>query len=228
MPTWKRPKGLERALVAEEVASILRHDLRNKHAAIRQAAIYLQRRVEKSDVWTSEPRIPRFFALIDAELTAADAVIADKTALPQLERARERTDVALWLGAALDAADTPATIHFVRDLQGPAPVDVDVRDLWLAVECVLENSVEALPAGGRIAVATRATTDRVMVRIHDDGPGMPELQPAPFQTRKPGHAGVGLRLARRAAARCGGTLSIASSAQGTQVEITLPLAVSDA
>ena len=40
----------ERAAIALEVASLMRHDLRNKLSAIRNAAFYIRRRAEKSDL----------------------------------------------------------------------------------------------------------------------------------------------------------------------------------
>ena len=57
--------GLERASVAEEVASVLRHDLRNNLASIRNAAFYLRRRTKDTELWRSDPRMAQFFGLID-------------------------------------------------------------------------------------------------------------------------------------------------------------------
>jgi CheY-like chemotaxis protein len=45
-----------------------RHFVRNRLAAIRNAAFYLQRRVEGTPLWEGDPRVPRFFALIVDEL----------------------------------------------------------------------------------------------------------------------------------------------------------------
>lgn len=45
-----------------------RHFVRNRLAAIRNAAFYLQRRVECTALWQDDPRVARFFALIVDEL----------------------------------------------------------------------------------------------------------------------------------------------------------------
>lgn len=221
MPLRDRPTALERVLVAEEVASTLRHDLRNKLAAVRQAATYLARRIEKTETWTSEARVPRFFALMETELAAADALVSDQTTRPQFERQSHRFDLNQWLGTALDTAALPPGVQLAHVLHGHAPVEVDPRDLWVALECVLENAVEAMPEGGEVRVVTVLTSDRVIVRITDTGEGMPAQPGVPFKSGKVGHAGIGLRLARRAAARCGGAMTIESAPTGTQVDIVL-------
>ena len=66
--------ALERALIAQELASIVRHDLRNKLGNVRNAAYYIRRRVEQSGA-IEDPRVATFFKLIDDELTAAGNLV---------------------------------------------------------------------------------------------------------------------------------------------------------
>ena len=57
---------------SEEKAAELRHYLRNRFAAIRNAAFYLQKRVSTTSLWEEDERVSRFFDLIASELSDAD------------------------------------------------------------------------------------------------------------------------------------------------------------
>src|SRR4051812_40775412 len=76
-----------RRFLIEEAMSVLRHDVRNKLGAIRNASFYLQRKVERAApaLWSEDPRMPKFFELIGSELTAAEKTLASK--LPSLSEA---------------------------------------------------------------------------------------------------------------------------------------------
>lgn len=60
----------------------LRHFVRNRLAAVRNAAFYLQRRFEPTTVWQDDPRVARFFELIIHELTEIDTAISRDTGAP--------------------------------------------------------------------------------------------------------------------------------------------------
>jgi signal transduction histidine kinase len=60
----------------EEKAAELRHYLRNRFAAIRNAAFYLQKRVATTSLWEEDERVRRFFDLIASELSDADDAIS--------------------------------------------------------------------------------------------------------------------------------------------------------
>ncbi|MGZ3477250.1 MAG: hypothetical protein ACXVCJ_22325, partial [Polyangiales bacterium] len=55
--------SVEHFAIAEEIASLVRHDLRNRLGAIRNSSYFLQRRVKTTPLWSEEPRVPKFFAL---------------------------------------------------------------------------------------------------------------------------------------------------------------------
>jgi LytS/YehU family sensor histidine kinase len=89
----------------------------------------------------------------------------------------------------------------------------------LALQPLVENAIQhgALmrPGGGHVAIATRATGDRLSCTISDDGPGFPaEL--------RPGAQGLALTRRRLAAEWPGAALDVASGAAGTRIAITWP------
>lgn len=111
---------------------------------------------------------------------------------------------------------------------------VTVRAAGHELERVLVNLVgnaaKAMPSGGNIDVSVSLQGARVIVRVEDDGPGLPpELLPrlfTPFATgnAKAGGVGLGLYLCREIARRHGGDLTAGrSAAGGARFELTLPL-----
>jgi signal transduction histidine kinase len=87
------------------------------------------------------------------------------------------------------------------------------------------EAVAAAPAGHR---PWRALDDMVLVRVADDGPGIPPAQRSivfePFFTSKADGTGLGLTTARDAAAALGGHLALEESAAGCSFAVVLPVA----
>lgn len=106
------------------------------------------------------------------------------------------------------------------------PVRGDARLLEQVLHGLLANAIEALAAGGRIAVRGSGARDGVTLEVQDSGPGLTPEQLAkvgqPFYTTKPRGLGVGLALSRRVLDRCGGRLEIESApGRGTVVRLRL-------
>lgn len=62
----------------EEMAPCLRHDLRNKFAAIRNAVFYIERSLTRSQTIDHDPRVARFLQLVCEQLDAADALLEER------------------------------------------------------------------------------------------------------------------------------------------------------
>ncbi len=100
---------------------------------------------------------------------------------------------------------------------------------------LLKNASEAMGDAGRVTVITGQVQNPnegqgsgVLIRIADDGPGLPELVKenlyTPFiSTKGIGHSGLGLSIVSKAVSELGGTIHCTSeSGQGTSFEIMLP------
>ncbi|HEX2831940.1 MAG TPA: ATP-binding protein [Thermoanaerobaculia bacterium] len=101
-----------------------------------------------------------------------------------------------------------------------------IEQLFLAI---IMNAIEAMPREGNLTIATRAQDESIVVRIEDDGAGIPaDLLPRlfePFMTTKEEGKGVGLGLAISKAIvdRHGGAIDVQSEVgRGTAFTITLP------
>jgi signal transduction histidine kinase len=197
----------ERAAVAEVVASVLRHDLRNRFASIRNASYYLMRQTQKTELWKSDPRMEAFFQLIERELGNAEELLSNRAPLNAREQ-RGPVRLREVVERAFSRLAIPASIRVERTWQEHDSVEANEEDLVLLSRCLLENAVEAMPEGGLLQVRTfQGEGSGVILEVADSGPGLrPEQRTKvfePFMTTKPGHSGLGLCIVQRLALRSG-------------------------
>lgn len=120
-------------------------------------------------------------------------------------------------------------LQFVLDLAPSLPgISANRSQIERLLWEVIRNAAEASSGqrAGEIRIATGQDGDFLVVSIEDDGPGCddPEAPFTLFHTTKPGHAGIGLSIARAFATANGGQLSAARGAQGgLRVLLQLPL-----
>jgi signal transduction histidine kinase len=146
----------------------------------------------------------------------------------------EPTDLRGVVASAVDTLAGLATARGVRvvfDRAAPIPpVLGDATHLGQVVQEIVTNAIEALPAGGSIAITGSAAGDgipRARLEIADDGPGVPrDIRERVFQlfmTTKPTGTGVGLAVARKIVERHGGTIALVDNVpRGTRFVIELP------
>jgi signal transduction histidine kinase len=140
------------------------------------------------------------------------------------------------------ARDVAALVeHKARDqgialtVDAPDGLPLVTADPELLKTCFLNlmiNSVDAMPAGGRLAVAIRREAvpeDALVLTVADTGQGMSAADVAtafePYVSSKETGFGLGLALTRKIVGDHGGTVTL-DSAQGvgTTATIRLPLA----
>jgi signal transduction histidine kinase len=98
---------------------------------------------------------------------------------------------------------------------------------------LIDNALDAVDHGGRVDLQALRENETVVVRVRDDGPGIPaELCDRvfdPFFTTKPlGYGtGLGLDIARRLARHNDGTIDFESHPGRTEFRVRLPIAESD-
>jgi nitrogen fixation/metabolism regulation signal transduction histidine kinase len=130
---------------------------------------------------------------------------------------------------ALLRAACPA-ITFERRLDDNTPMAYAGADLVKSILTnLLQNAAEAAREQGTVLVATRAEPDRVVVEIHDSGPGLsPEAAATLFQptiTFKQHGMGLGLSIARKYALLSGGDVArIPGALGGAGFQVVLPAA----
>ncbi|MFC9814128.1 ATP-binding protein [Streptomyces virginiae] len=136
--------------------------------------------------------------------------------------------VALLLGKAAQAHErgielvVTADSRSLADLGGLPPA----RDLVTVLGNLIDNAVDAVTAvpGARIAVTLRPEREELLLRVADNGPGLPEGVDV-FRRGWSGKGegrGLGLALVRQVAQRYGGTV-LASQGPGGGAEFTVRL-----
>jgi signal transduction histidine kinase len=125
------------------------------------------------------------------------------------------------------------------DLAAVGEMDGNVRlpgdDADILCSNLIMNALQHTPAGGHVSAVITARADNVLLRVQDDGEGIPpDALPHVFErfyradrsrARASGGAGLGLSICRAIAERAGGAIVIESTeGAGTVVSVTLPLA----
>ena len=110
-------------------------------------------------------------------------------------------------------------IAFTVEMEGELWLFADEQQLRQILINLINNSIKAMPDGGRVTLAGRASPDGVTVTVADSGPGMP---PEKLRRVLSGQAGgLGLSIVQRLLEQNGGNLNIQSvPGQGTQVILT--------
>lgn len=108
--------------------------------------------------------------------------------------------------------------------EAPVVLEGDVTLLEQAVGNVVHNAVRYNERGGHVAVLLEVVAERLTLRVLDDGPGVPKEQLERLlerrfrgdaaRSRYPGGLGLGLSIAREAAARHGLCLRLEARPEG--------------
>lgn len=128
------------------------------------------------------------------------------------------------LGSKSRAKNAEIKVDIPDDLPLVRAVGAEINQVWMNL---IENALDAIPNGGHIAVVASADRDRVIIRVTDDGPGIPKEIVGrifdPFFTTKDVGKGTGLGLdtVRRIVARHLGEVHVDSKPGRTEFSVTL-------
>jgi signal transduction histidine kinase len=117
-----------------------------------------------------------------------------------------------------------------RELSPLPPVPCYPQQIEQVLVNLLVNAAQSIPVQGKIDVTPRVEEDRVAIRIHDSGCGIPPKNLGklfePFFTTKPvgKGTGLGLHVAYKIVKAHGGKIDVASTVgEGTEFAVFLPL-----
>jgi two-component system OmpR family sensor kinase len=221
-----------RRAVAEELITVMAHDLRNFIAPISLRLTLVRRRAERDrrdadlkDVELGCRGLDRLSGMVSEILDVAriDQGVF-RVEVEPTDPARMLEEIA----RTLSRPDRPVVVKVSEDMI----VLADPARLRQCLENVISNAVKYSPKGGTVTVLAARTKegDRSMARIEvlDEGPGIPpEILPRIFERFVAGQRreglGLGLYLARRIAVLHGGNLSVESSpGRPTTFRLTIP------
>lgn len=205
------------------------HDLRSPVTVI---SGYTELLASETDAGERE----RFANLVLSQVDQVSAMIREVLAFVRGERRLLRRRVQLGhffhaleeqLGRELDPRR--CALRVTLEYDGAAWLD----EGWIRrlVTNLARNAAQAMPEGGTFAIRCLAEGDALVLELEDDGPGLPPEMlarhfPALATHGREGGTGLGLALAKEAAARHGGSIDCRTApGAGTTFTVRLPGAV---
>lgn len=219
------------AQLGEAVAKI-NHDLRNM---LTSAQIASDRLAAIGDPKVAQA-LPRLERALDRAVTLATEVLAYGKSAEAAPVTRPVPLKAALDTAAEDAGLTESGVRLETQIPDDEAVTADPDQLHRILVNLLRNAREAIEdkggdRRGRVQAAIARRDSLSILRLSDDGPGLPEralsnlFQPFSGSARR-GGTGLGLAISRELAQAHGGDLTLVKSTpKGTVFELTLPGAV---
>jgi PAS domain S-box-containing protein len=200
----------DRMAALGQISAVVAHEIRNPLGAIFNALSILKRRVD-------DPLIQ----VVSDEADRLDRIVGDlldfaRPARPSLELGS--------LSAVLDEAiqgvrlKLPEVRFEVRVDPKADALRMDARLIRQLLINLFENAGQAMGGKGKVTVRALPNTQKVILTISDEGPGVPvDLQEKvfePFFTTKATGTGMGLTVVRTIAESHGGRVRVRSSPEG--------------
>lgn len=225
-----------RRVVADELITVLAHDLRNfispidiRLRTIRRRAELDDRTADVSDCAAALNSVARLAGLVSDIL---DAARIDQGVLELEPSAVDLTSLIDDVIGSLATAPHAIVLKASEDLV----IEADPKRVRQCLENIVANAVRFSPNEAPVTILMRRSTqesgDVAHVEIIDEGPGIaPEVLPHVFERfvtgeRRNGGLGLGLYLAKRIAKLHNGDLRVESKpGKGARFTLSLPLYV---
>ena len=216
----------------DEFLAMLGHELRNPLGAVANAVRLLEHpRCNEETALHARQIIARqvdHLARMTDDLLDAGRTITGKIALQ-----RQPVDLAAAVADTLATLKPRTERHRLVVETQPSWVDADPTRLEQIVANLVVNAVKYTPEGGTIRISVRVESGAAVLRVADEGIGMPpELVATAFDLfvqgergldRSYGGLGIGLTLVRRLAELHGGSVQASSAGPGLGSEFTVRL-----
>lgn len=224
----------------EAFAADVTHEMKNPLASLRSAV--------ESLGMVRDPKLQeRLTMIIRDDVHRLDRLISDISEASrldaQLSRAKfEPVDIAAMIGGLLEARaergiERDISVQFEAPGHDALRVMGEGARLERVFENLIDNAVSFSPDAGRVTIGLNRAGHDVVVRVEDEGPGVPEAARDQvfrrFQSIRPEgeafgkHSGLGLAIARTIIDAHQGSIAVESRADhlsGARFTVTLPLA----
>jgi signal transduction histidine kinase len=171
-----------------------------------------------------EQAVARIFGLVDA---VKRFTYMDNLAAPEgVDVGRGLRDTVDILASKVSTKEATVRLDVDPNLPRVHASGAALNQVWFTL---VDNALDAVMLSGAVVVSAHREADRVVVRVSDNGPGIPTEALSqifdPFFTTKPPGQGVGLGLdiARRLVRQHHGDIAVRSVPGQTEFEVSLPL-----
>jgi two-component system sensor histidine kinase ChvG len=230
----------QRIDATEAFAADVAHEMKNPLASLRSAIDSLE--------LVKDPELrERLLSVIRDDVRRLDRLITDVSEASrmdaELSRARfESVDLGQMIEQLVEAREARGLpngirLAFGRPHRGSAVLFGDGQRLARAIENLIDNAISFSPPGGLVQVTAMRDGQQVIVRVEDDGPGVPPSERQAifnrFHSIRPEgeafgrHSGLGLAIAKAIVEGHTGTISVTDrddNNQGARFTIRLPAA----
>jgi len=225
----------ERVAAWRELARRLAHELKNPLFPLQITVENLQRAREQTQEQFDEI-FSESTATLRAELANLIAIVGRfsdfaKMPAPQLQPVNindaVRGAVKLFEAQFSAVGRPPITPELYLD-ESVRNIQADAELLHRALQNLVLNSMDAMPAGGVLTIRTKQQDGAVRVEVSDTGSGLTREESerlfTPYYTTKQHGTGLGLAIVQSVVSDHGGTISVESApGLGTTFRIELPV-----
>ena len=215
----------ERLATIGQFAAGIGHELRNPLGVVESSAYLVSRRLEQLGV--SDPSVARHMEKITSEVQRSGRTINDLLELARNQPLKRRAvDTREFVVRAVSIASLPRGVEVTVEVPDGVMLDADSDQLARVLTNLLINANQAMNGTGHIWIEGRREGLATIIRVRDDGPGVPtkaraQIFEALFTTKAKG-SGLGLALCRRIAEAHGGTVTLEPSDGGATFRISIP------
>jgi len=214
----------QRLEAIKQLATMVAHDLRNPLAGIRNAAYYIKRKLGNAD-----QTIREMLEIIDREIVFANDIVNDL-----LDFASDRPlelkleSINSLIEETLRLIQIPENIEVIKEFEEIPKIYVDANRLKRVFKNLIENSVQAMPKGGKLTIKTKKNEDSIEIIFKDTGVGiskenMKKNFHSLFTTKAKG-VGIGLSFCKKFVKEHNGEIRVESEeGKGSVFTVILPI-----
>ena len=222
----------------QELIGMLGHDIRN----LANSVVAFLQLARMGELTPDRPEFAQLLGLSEANIAEVLRMVNALLDVYKMEEGRleavagvnKLADVVKRSFAQLIPEAMAKGISLVEQVGEDTTVFVDAGLIVRVLTNLVSNAIKHTPGGGTITItAEPASSDSVIVRVSDTGPGIPEADATHvfdrfYQTdtgRSRGGTGLGLAFCKLAIELHGGKIGVANGGQpGAVIEFTIPAA----
>ncbi|MFH1878424.1 MAG: ATP-binding protein [Candidatus Omnitrophota bacterium] len=218
----------EKLAAMGKLAGMVAHELKTPLGTIKNLLYLFRKKLENIE---TDSVIKKYIAVMNKEVDAATKIIGDMLTLDKTRVPENLSEVNLnsALDMTIERVALPDNIHIERNIPVDLPgIYADEGQLVIVLSNLLRNSVQAMPCGGKIFIASREKQKKIIVMIRDTGEGIEKKNLDkifdPLFSTKFGGTGLGLMVCQKIIASYNGTIEIESEfKKGTTVTLVFPV-----
>jgi PAS domain S-box-containing protein len=220
----RKLREAERMAAIGELAAMIGHDLRNPLTGIAGAAYFLKTKYGPRE----DDTIKKMLEIIENDIEYSNKIINDLLEYSRsINLELSATNSKRLVEEALVTFKVPENIRILNLTMDEPEIEVDIQKMRRVILNLVNNAIDAMPAGGEIIIRSKTTKENLELYFTDTGKGIPEeiidkIWKPLFTTKAKG-MGFGLSICKRVVESHGGTISVKSKiGEGTTFIITLP------